>query len=341
MTQRDHLAIEGFRNDDGELYSSGTKPGWNVPRKVELDRGCLLFRWFPQELECAESMKLILEYRMVSNLSNVPKSYEETFKHVTPRNGLFEEFIDLTDKDDQTILKFAAHYGKLNVFYRYGYWSLYSEGLVPDPHVEFCSIYRYFSRLMLAILRLTDSLDRGAESNRSDWEAIGQLPSEMERLVDELENNKITSEKWSSWLTAARCFRPEELVRFSPDIYGDNIRGKQAVGAIVDHLLSLADIRIRCAWQPLSLRNTRPTLFYPGQGLFGYLVLQLCSLVAGQMSTTFCSHCNKLCEPRKRAPKRGQRNFCEACRNAGIRRKYSRADCLERQKKEHHGKTSK
>jgi hypothetical protein len=71
-----------------------------------------------------------------------------------------------------------------------------------------------------------------------------------------------------------------------------------------------------------------PSLRFRPEGLFGAIGLQLATRVGRIPPTAECSSCGIYYERTGRAPKRGQRNYCPACKTTGPSRMYKRAQRL-------------
>lgn len=93
--------------------------------------------------------------------------------------------------------------------------------------------------------------------------------------------------------------------------------------------LTAAQVRPAVSWAGL-----RPSISLNARGLFGALALQLIVACGDFSGMGVCHHCARE-YPCVRAPKRGQRSFCPACRKVGEPARYALADYRARKKDAH------
>ncbi|MFN0167206.1 MAG: hypothetical protein ACKV22_12325 [Bryobacteraceae bacterium] len=218
------------------------------------------------------------------------------------------------------IQKFATRYGGLEVFYRYESGMKWPKTL----HVEHCDVWRYFARVMGALLRIAATFYSGGSGSREDWYAISKHPSVMRELafksdVDPL--NGFSEGNEEAWLS---------VVYFADK---DSSQTTVMLSHLVNILLGLGRVRPWLIWPQSARPGSRPKSQYTSSSLFSNLALQLWLLMSRAEAFAVCTHCLKQYIPGLRAPKAGQRRFCPDCREEGAPKEYARRDFRERQRR--------
>jgi|ERR1035437_3296697 hypothetical protein len=85
---------------------------------------------------------------------------------------------------------------------------------------------------------------------------------------------------------------------------------------LLNVLLELGRVRPWLVWEGDG-SSARPNLVFSGPNLLSYLALQLCLRASKHDAFAVCCYCNRQYTPSERAPKAGQRNFCQG-RGHGI-----------------------
>src|ERR1035437_9541804 len=86
---------------------------------------------------------------------------------------------------------------------------------------------------------------------------------------------------------------------------------------LLNVLLELGRVRPWLVWEGDG-SSARPNLAFSGPNLLSYLALQLCLRASKHDAFAVCCYCNQPYTPSERAPKAGQRNFCQDCRKRGV-----------------------
>ncbi len=311
MRESDNQAIYGILDDpDGNPYGRTAETGWWAAERVELKASNLLIWWYPQ-------------------------SGKQRLKLVSPPKRLLEKFLSLAEASDKQIQQFVIRYGSIGVFEHGGQMAL--GDIRARPKVAFCEVYRYFARVMQALLLLASRLHDGQCGALTGWASIGSYPKIMERVTNRRALGKyarVDAEK--NWLSIAEIYR-DSLDVLKRDHEKGIDREKGGLGATLDYLLDLAGARIRFKWRSVEQTNPKPHLYYENQVLFQYLIHQLCLSVARVPASAVCSSCNTQYSPLQRVPKKGQRNFCLQCRKDGIPQKLALKRFREKQRESRGG----
>ena len=168
-------------------------------------------------------------------------------------------------------------------------------------------------------------MHRGRSGLIADWHAINTAPAIMRTVAHAsrpgfLQPFPLSDEQ--TWLALAHF------------VAGPRDQNRAMFERLVNTLLGLGGVRPWMTWPDRGPGATRPQIAYVGRSLLSELAIQFCLRVAKVDSFLVCTHCQRLYSPVVRAPKAGQRNFCSACRQAGIPKKYAIADFRQRQRQE-------
>lgn len=260
MTARDEAAIAPLRNADTFRLGSGiTQRGWQRPADTEMRDGAI---------EWGVSGKQIW---------------------TKPDSAMLERFLSLGDATDAAILRFAKRYGVLALC-DHGAPSSHSPQCRPvgwpGPCREALVDWRFFSRSVLATLKISAALTLGKTPAPADWQVIYSRSGR-------------TAPWWKQSVDA----------------------DKSAAEDVLNEWLSYAMPRFEVRWDGVS-----PELeMKPGAGMFGSIALQLVLRAGRKDSMAVCFHCGAAYTAQRR-PKAGQRNFCPECRRNGIPQQYAHDD---------------
>ena len=308
------LDFEDFYDSQGRLFTPSAVPEWERPNRVELCRVA--------EGERPVNPLTLRQLKFGSEL-HIETSRRELFRPISPSHvvrptpDLLERFIDLAEEDEVQMLKFARKYGGLEIFFD---WDS------KRVHIEYCSVWRYFARVIKAALKIGASLYARQPLAAAAWKTIGQLPAAI-RSMDEspgrdhgLRSRITEAEQWCSiagYLRSSGRPYPRET--------------RSLFVRVLNILLGLGMVRPWIVW-PDSPQRSRPQVVYSGRSLMSGLALQLCLRVAKIASFVICVHCHQSYLPAKRAAKTGQRNFCPGCRDKGIPQQYAWSDFQQRKR---------
>jgi hypothetical protein len=301
------LDFEGFYNSEGRLSTPSAAPEWERPIRVEL---------------CPVNALALRRLNFGSEL-HIETSQRELFKAISPSRvvrptpDLLERFISLAEEGEVQIHKFAKKYGGLEIFF---HWS--SKGV----HIEYCSVWQYFARVMKAALKISGNLYARQPLPAGEWKSIGRIPEAMRSMEEGQEQyRRIRSgiPEMEEWCAIAG------YLRSSGRPYPREAR--PLFVRVLNTLLGLGMVRPWIVW-PDNQQASRPQLVYSGRSLMSALALQLCLRVAKIKSFVICSHCQQSYLPEKRAPKTGQRNFCPECRKNGVPQQYASISFRERRR---------
>lgn len=92
----------------------------------------------------------------------------DKIRYVSARPELLRSFLSLGDASDDQIRNFAARYGTLEVFLEYS--SPFGE------FSEYCEVWRYLARAMLALLKIAASLQGERPVAEENWVVIAKTP---------------------------------------------------------------------------------------------------------------------------------------------------------------------
>jgi hypothetical protein len=219
---------------------------------------------------------------------------------VKPPRDLVDTFMKLADAEDARIQAFAERYGALFVFCE----------IRPSKDrlivTESCGVWRYFARSIQALLRIATTIHSPKAGRPDDWDQIGLCPSAIKEAasidpssVDFFSPAGIPGE--AGWTVLAHFIRK-----------GANRDWRMWVH-LLNSLLDLARVRafVRCEG---SGSERSPYLLFSTPSLFSHIALQACLLATRREGVAVCSYCRASYQPRLRAPKANQRNFCPTCR---------------------------
>jgi hypothetical protein len=305
-------ALAELLNKDGQFYGTTLSADWRAPERVEVSGGVLTIRGTHPYWHRGHPARLI---RPPGNLLDAFVSLAGVSG--TERVSL-RDLVRGSDPSDDKICAFASRYGGLQIFYwlrDIGDWPV-------TEHLEYCDIWRYFAGTMGALLRIAAKLYRGERGSQADWEIIHKVPPLLQETafgsqLGTLQPFPMGNEK--NWLALAHfAGKPSQ-------------QNRAIFSHMMNTLLGLGGVRPWFSWSEASRSAARPGITYSSQSLLSQLVLQLCLRVAKVDSFLVCTHCQQSYSPVVRAPKAGQRNFCPACRAAGVPQKYALRDFRHRQ----------
>ena len=308
------LDFEGLRDDEGRLFTPTATPEWERPNRVELRKAVFRFADAESELK-GNALKMVTlgpELHIETSRREAFEDVEES-RIVRPKPDLLERFIRLAKASDGQIRNFAMRYGGLEIFFG-------DRRPSRSVHIEYCEVWRYFARVMEAVLKIGARLYARQHVPAAQWKIIGRRPRALKEMAEEpilherLRSSLAETEIWCSIAgylgSRGRPFAHETRSLF--------IR-------LLNTLMGMAMVRPWIVWPDIS-KPSRPQVIYSGRSLLSTLALQLCLRVAKIPSSVLCFHCQKSYRTRKRAPKIGQRNFCPACRRKRMPQKYALAD---------------
>jgi hypothetical protein len=243
-----------------------------------------------------------------------------TAKMVKPPARLLDQFTGLRSADDERIREFAEKFGGLGIFCRKELLQLQNS---PDGPMNFlvtesCEVWRYFAGAVLALLKIAATLDNRKPGTAEDWEAIGNIPLVMREMpisdrFDFLSPVMAGGEK--AWVDMAYFVER-----------GPWDRNREMWLRLINSLLDIGRVRPIMMWRDDGERvKARPHLVYGTPALLSYIALKVALTSARTDAFAVCSYCGKEYTP-IRAPKFGQRNFCNDCRKAGVVSKLAQQD---------------
>lgn len=293
MTPSDELVLADYANPSGKLVSATSASEWNRPVSVEL------------VATATRSVPLPFGSELRTKILPPPALFLGRNRIVKPDSKLLERFLNLADASDQKICEFARRYGYLLAF------NSSSQGF----HVEYCQIWRYFARVMMALLRISSKLEAGPKASKEDWDIIEQVPDAIENWpYDDPDSPPDREIEWAMAASLVNRFQDR----------GQFVR-------LTNSLLRLGGVR---PWMLWPKDATRPRLVYSSPRLFSYLALQLCLRLGRLDAFVICHHCRKEYTPPHRAPRAGTHPFYPECREAGIPQKYALKAYRERKRSE-------
>jgi hypothetical protein len=318
MKHANDASMAEFLQEKGEFFGRSLSADWLAPESVKLSYGILRIRSIRQYW-----------------------SDNKTRRSTRPPHGLLDSFIALADdssekltlssllrprvnRSDERISRFAARYGGLQIFFKL----TGGAGLLQTEHIEYCAVWRYFARVMRAMLRIAADLHQGRSGPKEEWYVITQVPQVMRQTAHKslpslLHPFPVGDEQ--NWLA---------LTHF---VAKDSQQNRAMFGHLVNTLLGLGCVRPWMTWRA----EGRPKITYSSRSLLSQLALQLCLRLAKIDAFLVCIHCQKPYSPVVRAPKAGQRNFCPDCRRDGVPRTYALKDFRLRQRQSQLGKEKK
>src|ERR1700733_700625 len=234
---------------------------------------------------------------------------------VRPNDRILDEFIGLASAPDEKIYGFASKYGPLLV-----YCAVKGE---EDELIviEYCEVWRYFSKSLKALLHIAAALRTGASPQKlkTDWDTIGDAPRGVREAKDP---NKDSRKPWNIHPEADWKWRTCGFVGKGKD------RSRAMWLGLLNCLLEVGQTRPWLSWKG-SAAESLPHLVFSSPNLLSYMALQVCLISAKQGAFAVCSFCQKQYTP-NRAPKSGQRNYCPDCRDAGVPVRIAQRDRLAR-----------
>jgi hypothetical protein len=228
-------------------------------------------------------------------------------RDVRPANGLLEGFFELAEAPDEKIRAFAEKWGILEI----------CEHGLPSGHAprpcralafdtgEPVSVWRQLAAELSALAKISNRLINGKCGEADDWVIAGRRKGFRREHVGAKQKN-VTIE------TPPRRLHVQCAV----------------VANIANEWCAVGNVRPVVVWPA---KDKRPAIKTGGNGLFGALAYQLIVTIGQFGNIAVCTHCRRE-YPLKRQTKRGQRNFCQECREKRIPTTYSSPDCRDRQK---------
>ena len=219
-------------------------------------------------------------------------------------------FLDLAEAADKGILKFAQRYGVLGICQhgipashgtRCG--SLYSyedESLAPT-FWEPLEAWRRYAAQADAILRVAADLRAGRTSPQALWEPIiAGAPRELPPVYSQHDVPKVPD---------------DSLMHLSDIVPSDMFDARLAIRLAAMDWLSLGGVFLSASSDE---GESSLSFHLASLGLFGFLSVQLGAALSSDLGVYFCMDCGRPYEPPGgRRPKRGQKNYCPACRLSG------------------------
>jgi hypothetical protein len=252
-----------------------------------------------------------------------PPDAKVRVRHTQADRNLLNQFVQLWDKKPELILRFARKWGVL-------YLDEYGRPCQPNgpfERRELIEVWKYFSRRAQAVLNIAANLKLGRLGDLVDWDALrgteyrsGNLLQEMDRHAPFLQTMLPRIEYPFNQRRKNRSVDPG---------YRRSVKGEVT-------LLSLeATLWLKLGRVGFVVSATDATwtlsLDY-GECMLAAVALQLALVLAEVEALYTCDGCHKPYVRTKRAPKRGEANFCLACgrkkavQGADRRRRWRRAE---------------
>jgi hypothetical protein len=222
---------------------------------------------------------------------------------VKPPEDLVDKFVRLCDAEDARIQAFAERYGGLFVFCEMDLNRSEDRLTV----TESCEVWRYFARSIQALLRITPTINSRKAGTPDDWDQIGQCPPAIEEAPEASKIELLSPTGFSGeegWKTGAHFVRR-----------GD--RSWRMWTYLLNCLLDLGKVRPFVHWNRSSNERS-PYVLFGTPSLFSHIAFQACLLATRREGMALCSYCRAQYQPRLRAPKANQRNFCDACKEKKV-----------------------
>jgi transposase-like protein len=233
--------------------------------------------------------------------------------HTQAERQLLNDFVQLWDREPESILKFAKRWGVLwlDKFGR----PCQTNG--PHPRREPIETWRYWSKRAQAVLNIAANLKLGKLGELDDWRALRGLEQRTGGFLEEMD-------RYAPFITTmlprvGYPFRKDGSDKVDP-------RYKRSVKSEIAFLAVEATL-----WLRLGRVGFGMGIGESGWGLLldynectlAALALQLALVLADVDSLFICTGCQKPYPRKKKAPKPGQANFCDEC---GRRKAVQRAD---------------
>jgi hypothetical protein len=220
---------------------------------------------------------------------------------VKPPRDLVDMFMKLGDADDARIQAFAERYGGSFVFCE---MRRSEDRLIVT---ESCQVWRYFAKSIQALLRIATTINRPKAGTPDDWDQIGCCPPAMKEPPGASQSDLLSPTRYpgeEAWTIMAHFIRK-----------GD--RNWRMWTRLLNCLLDLGRVRPFVDWDRSSNKRS-PYLLFGTPSLFSHIAFQACLLATRREGVAVCSYCRASYQPRLRAPKVNQRNFCPACKEKKI-----------------------
>jgi hypothetical protein len=333
MSEREHAfsprKIGPVFRLDGRIEQAIAADDLVVPGRLELQKGCLCYQYFPGGLSDIHHLN-----RSHSGSERTVQGRTDLPTTVTPAPRLVDHFIRLADAPEEEILGFARRWGVLDLcshglplvqplLDQEGWWDhgepppcaplkWKPQGLAPELSGiligrERLAHWRQWARRARALMRIAAALEANRPVNAEDWLEIqleGTTPQEVEADLEHIaREDPLQSDARSDLYGAVN--RWVEIGRVGP--------------ALIAH-----------PGHPPVVRFTSAPL----KNLFGMIGLQIMMRVSRVGSMAICSNCGRLYKP-DRLPTRARQNFCQDCgrpvavRMAGRRRMERMRQALE------------
>jgi hypothetical protein len=237
-------------------------------------------------------------------------SSKPTGINVRPHPEMLDQFLRLSDADDEEILRYAR---------RWGVFNLCPEHLLPASHNPDCepflninskwsepiSEWRKISRMMQSIFSIAYKLSNKQVASASDWSVLrdeGWLGN-IELLKDFDKNDK----------------KYQKAFKYQ----------RRSIANVINIWITISALQPVLRWDDnfsgLSFTGS------PKSKLCGALVSQLL-LTSGRSSLMSCSECRSWYTRTAKLPKRGQANYCSDCRKRGVPERNASREYRARQK---------
>jgi hypothetical protein len=278
----------------------------------------------------------------------VVAAVDQVWSDVGPQPGMLNEFVHLSEGDDQQIAAYARKHGLLNVCDEHLLPSIHRIWSRPLPgasssrecdvaafqrletFVTPTSVWRYWARSARAILRIAARLDRDRLGDLADWRAISDEGLEdwreeilshmassvfLRRAIDAAAVPQGTQYGQSLILDAeSGTDELDELAGGDLSLEEELESDRIDLGIAISAWLRMAAITIDVRWL-----ERRPNVSLIGAPLFGALGVQLMLALTRSDGLAICTSCGEPYVP-KRRPSRSRRNYCGSCgRTAAIR----------------------
>jgi hypothetical protein len=258
------------------------------------------------------------------------------YRAVVPDREILAKFLRLADKADQDLREFAAKWGmlfpekagimkdnQLNPITLPGpvLASHFGTGAWPEgEYREGLEEWRAWARRARIVLRIASKLHKGEPGDREDWEV----------LYPDFAGSDFVWPLQSSNFPAEVVAKPGEVL--TPEVEAQN----RQLGYLRATLMTYEWIRLSDhmdIWiqegdvRPLLALEgaTGARLAIGGHGLMGALATQLLFATSRAYGFAECTHCGYPYTP-ARAPREGERRFCQDCRKEGSDQRYTKRD---------------
>lgn len=238
---------------------------------------------------------------------DIPKSRE-----ITPPDSLLDDFIQLWDSDDRTILRFAMKWGPLAIDRKGNRPSVRRE--VQDrtraaakkalekvrggPNFEPLAAWRFFSRRAYSVLRIAAALYNGDRGDIEDWKFLASDAGGDPKSFYGMPNWRMLGMK--DGLPDPSNKEPYSVERLRYQIAGE-----------LNTWIERYEVVLTAMWR--KHETPRIEISYRGH-LLAAIALQVTLAVMKEHSIYTCSGCGvPYSRGDRKRPKEGDSNFCEKC----------------------------